>query len=372
MKGKIETELAFWWSVFLAAVLTAISVAIWFPAAGSASGQEHPLNSAVRVAETRQPATQATKTVALSPSPEATATTPLPHTATATPTPTPTPTATVTPTPKPSPTPTDRPTATPTLTPTPSPTPTPTPISPQSKAFRLHPDGKHRVAKVPILMYHYISVPPKGSNRIRRDLSVWPSRFEEQMHFLATHGYHTITLEDLALYLLEGKPLPPKPIVLTFDDGYLDNYQNAFPVLKKYGFKGVFFVITDFVTGRYKGYMTWDELKKMADAGMAIESHSRNHADLRRRSYDYLVWQALGSKEAIENHLGIEPRFICWPSGKYDRFAARVFKSAGFWGGTTEIQGITQDSAHMFELQRIRVRGSYDLKAFEWVLENVR
>jgi peptidoglycan/xylan/chitin deacetylase (PgdA/CDA1 family) len=192
------------------------------------------------------------------------------------------------------------------------------------------------------------------------------------MQYLATHGYHTITLEELALHLLEGRPLPPKPIVLTFDDGYMDNYQNAFPVLKKYGFKGVFFVITDFVTNRYKGYMTWKELKEMADAGMAIESHSRNHADLRHRSYDYLVWQALGSKEAIENHLGITPRFICWPSGKYDSFSAKVFESAGFWGGTTEIQGITQDSAHMFELQRIRMRGSYDLKAFEWVLENVK
>ncbi len=287
---------------------------------------------------------------------------------------TPSPTATATAVPSPTPTPTFTPTATPTPTETATPTPTstPTPIPLQSAAFRLHPDGIHRTARVPILMYHYISTPPRNADRIRRDLSLPPELFREHLEYLASHGYHTITLEELALHLLEGRPLPPKPIVLTFDDGYRDNYENAFPLLREYHFKGVFFVITDFVTKGSPQYMTWNQLRQMADAGMEIESHSRNHPDMRGKSVDYLVWQALGSKEAIEAHLGLTPRFISWPSGKYDRRAIQVFRSAHYWGGVTERQGVLQDSAHMFELERLRIRGYYAARELAWLLEHYR
>ncbi len=302
----------------------------------------------------------------------------------------PTPTASPCPTSSPSPSSTEMPSATasptaiatptemPSATPSPSPsptqtiTPTPTPVPLQSAAFQIRPDGVHRTAHVPILMYHYISVPPRNADRIRRDLSLPPDLFREHLEYLSSHGYHTITLEELALHLLEGKPLPPKPIILTFDDGYRDNYENAFPLLREYHFKGVFFVITDFVTKRSPRYMSWKQLREMVDAGMEIESHTRNHTDMRGRSVDYLVWQALGSKEAIEAHLGLTPRFVSWPSGKYDQRAIQVFRSAHFWGGVTERQGTLQDSGHMFELERIRIRGYYTSRSLAWLLDHYR
>lgn len=234
-------------------------------------------------------------------------------------------------------------TATPTATPTPGPTP----------------DGVLRIAHVPILMYHHISNPPPGADRYRRDLSVPPERFESHLQYLQEQGYTTISLRDLIYHLTRGTPLPPKPIVLTFDDGYADQYENAFPLLKKYGFRATFFIITDFITEEYPDYMTWAQLKEMLEAGMEIGSHSRNHPNLRGKPLDYLVWQALGSKEAIEYYLGVTPRFVSWPSGHYDDQAIAVFRSAHFWGGVTIHQGTEQRSDRLFELQRIRIRGKH-------------
>ncbi|GAB4558787.1 MAG: hypothetical protein Kow0047_04200 [Anaerolineae bacterium] len=234
------------------------------------------------------------------------------------------------------------------------------------------PDGQLRIARVPILMYHYISAPPADADKYRRDLSVTPELFESHLRYLRDAGYTSISLAELLDHLMTGAPLPERPIILTFDDGYADQYQNAFPLLVAYGFKAAFFVITDFVTQERPEYMTWPQLQEMAAAGMEIGSHSRDHPDLRGRSVDYLVWQALGSKETIEYYLGVTPRFVSWPSGRYDQLAIDVFKSAHFWGGVTTHQGVEQRSDRPFELMRIRVRGTYsaeDLAAllnYDW------
>ena len=131
-------------------------------------------------------------------------------------------------------------------------------------------------------MYHYISVPPTGADAIRLDLSVTPQRFESHLKHLRDVGYHVITLDDMLYYLTQGRPLPEKPVILTFDDGYEDNYRDAFPLLEKYGAVGHFFLITDFINQERPGYMTWSQIEEMAAAGQRFGSHSRNHADLRR------------------------------------------------------------------------------------------
>ena len=176
------------------------------------------------------------------------------------PTGTPTSTATVTCTPTPSPTATltAAPTATPSATPTPGPTP----------------DGVARTVRVPILMYHYISEPPPGADIYRKDLSVAPDLFESHLQYLAQNGYQMITLDDLLYALTQGRPLPPKPVILTFDDGYEDNYQSAFRLLQKYGLVGHFFIITDFVNAGRVGYMTWPQIEEMAAAGQRFGSPS--------------------------------------------------------------------------------------------------
>lgn len=255
---------------------------------------------------------------------------------------------------------TSAPTATATRLPTVTPTAGPTP------------DGVSRTLRVPILMYHYLSDPPADADIYRRDLSVAPARFESHLQYLAEAGYQTITLDDLLYALAQGRMLPEKPVILTFDDGYEDNYTNAFPILRQHGAVAHFFIVTDFINQGRTGYLTWPEIEEMAAAGQRFGSHSRDHPDLRAQSVDYLVWQALGSKESIEEHLGYHPRWIAYPSGGYDSQAIAVFESADYWGGLTTQQGATHTLDGIFTLRRVRVRGSHTaqdlaaLLALEW------
>ncbi len=231
-------------------------------------------------------------------------------------------------------------------------TPTPTPVA--------LPDQ----ARVPILMYHYVSELPPNPDRYRRDLTVLPENFEAQLQYLADAGYHTITLTDLYLHLTQGYPLPEKPIVLTFDDGYRDAYEVVFPLLLDYGFTGTFFVLATPAHFEWSEYITWAQMKEMSDAGMEIQSHGRDHVDLRNRSYDYLVYQTMGIQEAIQYHTGRLPRFFCYPSGRYDANLIAVLKSVGYWGAVTTEWGQTHTREGLFEMPRLRIRGSDTLESF--------
>lgn len=241
------------------------------------------------------------------------------------------------------------PTLTPTAIATPTPTPTPWPT----------PDGQPRTVRVPILMYHYISTPPPGSNALRRDLSVPPERFREHLAYLKSQGYQTITLHDLVYALTRGTPLPPKPIILTFDDGYEDNYTNAFPILQEFGYVGTFFIVTNNPDTGRPGYMTWDQLREMYAAGMEIGSHARDHVDLRGKDDDYLIWQILGSSESIANQLGVRPEAFAYPSGRYNQHIIDLVRSAHYWAAVTTEGGMTHSTDTLLTLHRIRVRGHW-------------
>jgi peptidoglycan/xylan/chitin deacetylase (PgdA/CDA1 family) len=208
-------------------------------------------------------------------------------------------------------------------------------------------------------MYHYVSEPPAGADAVRRDLSVAPAQFEAHLAYLRQAGYQVVTLDDLLYNLTLGWPLPARPVILTFDDGYADNYEQAFPLLQQYGVRAHFFIITDFVDEARPGYMSWPQIEEMARAGQRIGSHSRDHPDLRDKPLSYLVWQALGSAQTIEAHVGNHPRWVAYPSGRYDDAAIAVFRSAGYWGGVTTEQGATHTADRLFELRRVRVRGSH-------------
>jgi peptidoglycan/xylan/chitin deacetylase (PgdA/CDA1 family) len=278
-------------------------------------------------------------------------------TPTFTPTPTATPTPTSTPTATPTPTATHTPTATPTFTATPTPTSTPTPLRPT-------PDGIYRTAHVPILMYHYISEPPPGSDTIRYDLSVTPQNFKKQLRYLKEQGYESITLNDLALYLTVGKPLPPRPVILTFDDGYADAYTHAFPLLQRFGFTGTFFLISARLDANDPDFLSWDQVEEMHAAGMKFEPHSYDHSDMRNRGLNFVVFQILAPKQAIEARTGETCRFFDYPSGRYDQLVIEVLRSANFWGGVLTEQGATHTAADLFTLHRVRIHGGDDLDTF--------
>ncbi|PWH14095.1 MAG: hypothetical protein DDG58_13100 [Ardenticatenia bacterium] len=220
------------------------------------------------------------------------------------------------------------------------------------------PDGVARTIDVPILMYHYISAPPPDADRYRRDLSLAPEDFEAHLAWLRSQGYQSITLHTLVFHLLAGWPLPEKPIVLTFDDGYRDHYTNAFPLLQKYGYVGTFFLVTRPIDDGDPNYLTWEMVTEMHRAGMSMQPHGYRHFDLKGKPIDFLIYEIVGAKEAIEARTGEIARFFCYPSGSYDRQTIRVLESAGFWAAVTTVPGRHQGTDRLFELERLRVRNT--------------
>src|SRR5579871_2120144 len=138
-------------------------------------------------------------------------------------------------------------------------------------------DGTWRNLHVPILMYHYVSDVPKGADETRIDLTVTPENFAAHVAYLAQQGYHTVSFYQLNNALLTGASLPAKPIILTFDDGYIDDFLNVYPLLRKYNFTATFFIITGTADDKNPGYLSWDEIRAMSSAGMDMEPHTIDH-----------------------------------------------------------------------------------------------
>jgi peptidoglycan/xylan/chitin deacetylase (PgdA/CDA1 family) len=268
---------------------------------------------------------------------------------------------------EPPPTPEASPTPTATSVP---PTLIPPPLALSNPALLPTPaGGLTDTVKVPILMYHYISDPPEDADIYREDLSVAPAAFREQLQYLADNGYTSIDLYDLALAVTRRQALPPKPVILSFDDGYVDNYTNAFPLLQEFGFTGTFFIITAFVDNQNPAYMSWPMISEMAAAGMRIESHSKSHPDLSEANRDELIWQILGSQETIAAHIGYTPRFFCYPGGRYSKETVAMLQELDFWGAVTTAGGNLHTYEDRYEWSRVRMRNSTTLPVFAALLD---
>ncbi len=161
--------------------------------------------------------------------------------------------------------------------------------------------------RLPILMYHAVGDEPWGI----ADLFVSPSSLEKQLIYLQDNGYTTITFEDLdRLDTIE------KPVMLTFDDGYDDNYTQLFPLLKKYNAKATVFVITGEIGNKY--YLTKEQIKEMSDSGLvSIQSHTVTHPFLSDLGEQQLEKEMLDSKKTLAEITGKEPFVLCYPTGKH-------------------------------------------------------
>ena len=276
---------------------------------------------------------------------------------------TPTNTSTPTNTPTPSQTPTVTPTSTPSITPNPAWTATFTPTAPPLPTPQ-DGIGSTITVTVPILMYHYISIPPEDADVYRTDLSVSPDNFRAQMQYLADNGHTPIDFYTLSRAITNHEQLPPKPVLLTFDDGYLDNYENAYPILREFGFTATFFIPTEFIDTNRAGYMTWPMIEEMAANGHRFEPHSRSHPDLRERDNDYLIWEILGPQETLAYHIGYTPRYFAYPSGRYDDNVLAMMAHLDFWGAVTTYAAAEQGFNNRYEWPRLRIRYNTPLGEF--------
>ena len=204
---------------------------------------------------------------------------------------------------------------------------------------------------VPVLNYHQIN------DRDENALTVHTDQFEAQMKYLADNGYHTITPEDMVDAWENGQELPDKPVIITFDDGYADNYRNAYPILKKYNLQGTIFLISDFVS-TYPNYLTWTQAEEMQESGLInFESHTLSHEQLDSTSPKETWNQVDGSKKALEWHLGKEINFLAYPCGSYDEELQRMVKDAGYKGAFTVNHGLSDKQDNRYLLDRVPIFG---------------
>jgi peptidoglycan/xylan/chitin deacetylase (PgdA/CDA1 family) len=247
---------------------------------------------------------------------------------------------------------------------------TPHPIHSQSVAPTADPgDGTLRRIRVPILMYHYVSNLPPDADATRTQLTVDPIMFRAHLSYLAQNGYNTISLYQLDDALMRGTPLPPRPVILTFDDGYIDHYINVFPALKENGFTATFFIITQRADSNDPVYLNWTQIENMAAAGMSMESHTKTHRDLRERDYDFLVYELLGSLQSLGAHTGYPSHMFAYPVGHYDDTTLSVLEQLSVWRALTTERGALHTTDNRLEVPRVRINGDTGVGALAFLLE---
>lgn len=233
----------------------------------------------------------------------------------------------------------------------------------------------HRQLMVPILMYHHISSQP-AIGALGAGLTVSDAAFTSQMAYLAAHHYHTILLPQLMASLEDGLPLPDHPVVLTFDDGYRDNYTDALPILRHYHMVAEFAIITAFV-GAVVGtntYMTWPQLRALVGSGMEIESHSVDHQDLSYVTDGVARNEVRYAQATLRQQLGIPAQFFTYPAGDPFRVGTlgrqdllrQLLAQYGYGGALLDpiTPAIVESAAHPFELPRVRVAPNESLALF--------
>lgn len=201
----------------------------------------------------------------------------------------------------------------------------------------------------PILLYHHIAkVEPQDS------YSVSPEIFDQQMKWIKDNGYTVISYDDFYQAMSRKKPLPAKPVVITFDDGVSDQYQSGFPILQKYGFSAMFFLKMNNI-GK-SGRLSWTEIKKMRDAGMEIDSHSVNHDNMAKMDLATMRTELSESKKTLEDNLGIDIKYFAYPGGAYSATTEIETKVAGYLSATTTKHEVYHKIAgDFFAVSRIHI-----------------
>ncbi|REE86524.1 polysaccharide deacetylase [Paenibacillus taihuensis] len=211
--------------------------------------------------------------------------------------------------------------------------------------------------QIPVLCYHSISDAKKG------EYIVGTSEFKAQMKSLHDHGYRSISLEQFD-ELMKGKlQNDGRMVLITFDDGYRDNYTNAYPILSEYGFTATEFLVTSWVGG--SSYMNWSEAGELYRAGWDIMSHTRTHPYLPLHGTKEQREEIAGSKQDLEKHLPVPANVIAYPYGLRSAETVNIVAESGYTYAFTFDDGMTTSSQNPYLLKRLFIKGEMDAQAFE-------
>lgn len=232
-------------------------------------------------------------------------------------------------------------------------------------------------AGVPILMYHKVGDPPPGSKLAKLWVSI--DMFRRQLSFLKQRGYTPILFKDLYNFWDKNVALPPNPMIITFDDGYANNYQNAFPVLSEFGFRATLFVVVQTVGWDNKWHdpasetrvpmVSWTQIKELKEAGWEIGSHTMNHPRLPKIEEKDAIVEIEKSRRIIEEFLGEKPDTFAYPygAGEDEPRIRDLVRKAGYRVAVGVHAGkwdLPQIKASPFNLPRVFVRGEETLYDF--------
>ena len=221
--------------------------------------------------------------------------------------------------------------------------------------------------QVPILCYHQIREWRPSDSKRAKDYIVPPSNFHDQMKWLADNGYHTILPDQLYDYLLYGKELPSNPIMISFDDSRLEQFALARTEMNKYGFKGVFFIMT--VSLGRPGYMTKEDVKQLADEGNIIGSHTWNHSNVKNYSGDDWVKQVDRPSEQLEKITGKPIKYFAYPFGLWNREAIEQLKQRGF-KAAFQLSAKRDEEYPQFCVRRVIVPGEWSTVTLQKWMKN--
>jgi peptidoglycan/xylan/chitin deacetylase (PgdA/CDA1 family) len=221
-----------------------------------------------------------------------------------------------------------------------------------------------RLQPVPILMYHVISDPPAGAPY--PELYVPRARFAAEVAWLAAHGYHVVTLQRVFDSWRGARTLPSKPIVLSFDDGYLSQLRNALPLLQAHHWAGVLNLEVRNLE------VVWGigppGIRRLIRAGWEIDAHTVHHPDLTTLGAAQLRDEVAGSREAIRRRFHVPVNFFCYPAGRYNERVIAAVQAAGYLGATTTDYGLARPG-RLYMLARVRINGTDSVSAFAHKLE---
>src|SRR2546421_1687963 len=251
-------------------------------------------------------------------------------------------------------------------------TPTPTASTSPAQVFEaeLSP-GKAPVPPgpatyVPILLYHYIRINPVASDRVGFGLSTPPAAFRLQMQYLANHGFHVISLHQAVVAIKANRGMPPRPVVLTFDDGYADFFTTAIPIMQSHGFTATDFVISGRM-GQWS-FMTPNQVVAADGMGFTIGAHTVDHVALAAQTASRASWEIQTGKSTLESLLGHGVLDFAYPYGSYNAYAMAQARSAGFETAVSTLYGTVHTSGQLFYLSRMRIGGGLPLSYFARVV----
>ena len=215
---------------------------------------------------------------------------------------------------------------------------------------------------IPALLYHKIDDLPADARL--RGAYTRPERFAKQMAFLKRNGIHFYTASELVEYFRENTSFPPNGLAVTFDDGWKDNYQNAFPVLRRHGIKATIFLVSSCIGEisakavgegeNARAHLSREEVIEMSEHGIEFGSHTVNHRLLHQLPLDEVKFEVEESKKQIESLVGKPCQAFAYPAGFFTEDIERVVEQAGYTGAFSTVYG-PADSLDLFAMNRVEI-----------------